>query len=875
MSPPFARYARGLIPLLALLMMHCNSEPADDSSSGRGTVTLSVTAADVARVGVSITASHISAPIELDLAPVAGEWVGLIDGIPAGPAVTFAAAAFDDDGAQVYEGTATADIVAGETLSVALLLQQSSAPDPFANTPPFIDTVVISDYAVAPSESVDIVVTASDADGDALTFAWTATDGSFDDASAASPSWTAPATTGPQSLSVTVDDGRGGVRTVGFDIDVQSFHAGGAAALAVTVNTWPEIEVVSADPSRILAGETTTLTIAASDADGDPLSFAWTDAGGDCGGSFDDAAASAPVWTGPSADPADPACTVSVEVSDGRGGVNTGAVVVFVGAPETINFAPAIGARFQSHVTANLDEEVRFEVLAVDPEGGPLSFAWQLSAGDALTQVDEPGRSRLTMLAPPLCAEPAEITVTVTDEQGAASEHTFILNVVMPIEEIDVPDVDFVDADCDGIDGDFDVALFVTPDGDDVAGTGAIDAPFATIQHALDQAAADPARWQVLVAAGVYPETLSLPDGVGVFGQYDANFDRGVLNVTVVDAPGTIGVFAAGITGASYIDGLYIRTQDAPSSSSAMAIALLDVSGPLHVRNNQLTAGRGGDGLPGAPGSGGGGGGAGGGGVLFGDGPPGPPAGGCSGVGGWGGGPGQSGAWGPGGAPGAGGPVFGAAGGHGGSGPSGSNGASPVDQEIGVRVDLDWRSGDGSGGNAGQCGGGGGGGHNNICGLWPNLGAVGGGGGGGGGRGGTGGGGGGGAGGSFGVFAVNAGGAIVTHNIIETSGGGDGGDGGSGGGGGAGGPGGFGVFCFAGSSGNGGNGGNGGVGGGGSAAAGGMSVGLYRSGSSAMSSANNTFLLGPAGSGGSGGFGGSGQAPNGTDGIQADDYTAD
>ena len=66
------------------------------------------------------------------------------------------------------------------------------------------------------------------------------------------------------TLSVTVDDGRGGVRTVGFDIDVQTFHAGGAAAPAITVNTWPEIAEVRSDPTRVESGQATALSIQAS-----------------------------------------------------------------------------------------------------------------------------------------------------------------------------------------------------------------------------------------------------------------------------------------------------------------------------------------------------------------------------------------------------------------------------------------------------------------------------------------------------------------------------------------------------------------------------------------------------------------------------------
>ena len=55
----------------------------------------------------------------------------------------------------------------------------------------------------------------------------------------------------------------------------------------------------------------------------------------------------------------------------------------------------------------------------------------------------------------------------------------------------DVPDVAFTDADCDGVDGDADAAVFVSPDGDDLwPGTRAL--PMRTLQAAIVAATARP-----------------------------------------------------------------------------------------------------------------------------------------------------------------------------------------------------------------------------------------------------------------------------------------------------------------------------------------------------------------------------------------------
>ena len=551
---------------LVLLGVHCSG---GEAGPPLGSASLTVTAADVARVAISVTAAHIAQPITFDLEPAAGQWVGLVDQIPAGPAVSFSAQAFDAAQVLLYEGSASVEITAGQTAAVGLLLQQATPPVPFANSPPLVHSIVVSHHAAAPGQAVALAVSATDADGDALAYAWAASAGGFDDAASSTPVWTAPADLGSHTLSVTVNDGRGGQRTVTFRISVRASAARGAASLVITVNTWPEIAQARATPSRVAAGEPTALVLEASDSDGDALSYQWSDGGGECAGAFDDATLATPTWTAPAAAPTDPACRLTAVVSDGRGGSNTGSVVVFVAPPEDVDFAPEITGTFSSRAVAAPGEIVRFEALAVDPEGLALTFSWAATAGVLAEQEDVGGRSRIAFTTPSLCGESALVTVTVRDPRGTPTSHTFTLAVRMPIEEIDVPDAGNTDADCDGVDGDQEVAVFVRPGGDD-AGPGTMAQPFATIAHALAVVAADPVRWQVLVAAGTYPESLTLPDGAGLFGQYDATWARASSNLTIVAAPGPIGVIASDISAATYLEGLEIRTQDAPLHQSCL-----------------------------------------------------------------------------------------------------------------------------------------------------------------------------------------------------------------------------------------------------------------------------------------------------------------
>jgi hypothetical protein len=85
----------------------------------------------------------------------------------------------------------------------------------------------------------------------------------------------------------------------------------------------------------------------------------------------------------------------------------------------------------------------------------------------------------------------------------------------------DRPDDAEVDSNCDGFDGDLAASLFVAPTGDDAA-LGTRQFPMQTIGAAI-QRARGAGLTAVLVADGLYVETIELANGVSVFGGYDAN----------------------------------------------------------------------------------------------------------------------------------------------------------------------------------------------------------------------------------------------------------------------------------------------------------------------------------------------------------------
>ena len=179
---------------------------------------------------------------------------------------------------------------------------------PAGNQPPVIASLVAQSQQLYPSANTEIVCTAQDADGDQLSFTWAATGGSF---TGIGPIvvWKAPPNYGTYTITVTVDDGKGGTTQRSLE-------------MTVTANQAPQISSLSANPSGVLYGGSTTVTCIASDPDGDAIRYSWEASGGSITGVGDKV-----TWIAPSKGGS---YNISVIVSDGKGGETTGNVMVTV-----------------------------------------------------------------------------------------------------------------------------------------------------------------------------------------------------------------------------------------------------------------------------------------------------------------------------------------------------------------------------------------------------------------------------------------------------------------------------------------------------------------------------------------------------------------
>jgi len=409
---------------------------------------------------------------------------------------------------------------------------------------------------------------------------------------------------------------------------------------------------------------------------------------------------------------------------------------------------------------------------------------------------------------------------------GSGANFTFVGRImadVCTVTGADSPDGSFVDANCDGIDGDVATAIFVDPSGSDANLGTSSSLPVATLARAQLLAAG---TRDIYAGVGVYSEAVTLQSGVDVIGGYDAagcweRATRAFSGSTRITSPTSPAVSGTAVTGVT-LDSVNVVAPNAAFGGSSMGVRLS--ASNVSLRNLTVQAGNGGAGITGAAGIAGaaGGGGSSGSNHVGAN----PGAGGVGGIsscsalgnggaGGPGGVPMTDGVSGANGAGGALGGVGGTTGGRGSAtngkvgrmgarGTTGSNGFGGASS--GLLVGGNYTPSNGTAGGAGGTGTGGGGGGGGAGAV--TVAGSGGGGGAAGGCGGTNGAGGGGGGASFPIVAVTST-VTLTNSLLVTGAGGAGGAGGLGGAGGAAGARGAGATFGT----NGGRGGRGGIGG--------------------------------------------------------------
>lgn len=186
---------------------------------------------------------------------------------------------------------------------------------------------------------------------------------------------------------------------------------------------------------------------------------------------------------------------------------------------------------------------------------------------------------------------------------GQGGEGGASTRVVCDATVADPPDDEFLDTNCDGIDGDAAHAVFVSANGSDAA-SGTMSAPVRSIHRA--QALAAESKFAVYVCNGTYEENVVIAQGARIYGGYDCTRDWvRVKDRAIVRADAGLPLTIDSVAEAVVIERLAFR---APSASpkalggSSQAGAIIDSSN-VALSHVEFVAGDGARGSDGAPGS--------------------------------------------------------------------------------------------------------------------------------------------------------------------------------------------------------------------------------------------------------------------------------
>ncbi|MCJ7515779.1 MAG: PKD domain-containing protein [Dehalococcoidia bacterium] len=204
-------------------------------------------------------------------------------------------------------------------VTVTLLLSSACAsssppppPPPPPNQLPVIESIT-AENEIPTLAQTQITAAASDADGDSLTYQWSANGGTIT-WEGNTIAWMSPGNSDNYTINLTVSDGKGGTTAQSITITVIDKPNHPPVIAGLTIDGAPPI-------AENIARQWVTKTIQcnANDPDSDKLSYMWRTTGGKITGE-----GSTVGWTSPGVNGE---YTLTVVVSDGRGGKAEGSVV--------------------------------------------------------------------------------------------------------------------------------------------------------------------------------------------------------------------------------------------------------------------------------------------------------------------------------------------------------------------------------------------------------------------------------------------------------------------------------------------------------------------------------------------------------------------
>jgi hypothetical protein len=313
----------------------------------------------------------------------------------------------------VFVGVAAALVAMNfDRLYAVFAKPQETEPEvvetPAPNTMPVILSVTSASDRIEPSDLSQVVCEAEDADGDSLTYAWTASQGEVV-GEGPTVDWNAPDTEGLYQLSVTVDDGRGGSAEFSTSVRVKKNYA-------------PEIVELTSFSDWAMPETSVYVSALATDLDADEVSYEWSATAGEVFGQGRSIVWVAPVETG--------SYLVKVTVRDTYGGVAEREIPISV----TPGTAPTLGRFRVTGIQTDMlklyngvwdvfmGRSVNVQCNVTEGEG-PFTYTWSVDRGELTADGDT------ARWDAPETKGPATITVNVTDVHGNTTVGTVLMNV--------------------------------------------------------------------------------------------------------------------------------------------------------------------------------------------------------------------------------------------------------------------------------------------------------------------------------------------------------------------------------------------------------------------------------------------------------------
>lgn len=209
------------VPLMSLLHFACSSPQPSEGPSARddvGAVGLTLQTAagtTIADVSYVITGPHGFAKSGTFDVSQSASISATIGGVPAGTGYAIALTATSTDTTTNCAGSASFDVVAGQTAAVGVELTCHEGPRSGSvlvsgalNLCPVLDEVTAAPDEVIVGGSVSLAAVAHDSDGSPqpLAYQWSASSGTFSDAASSSPTFTCTSV-GKVSVTLGVSDG--------------------------------------------------------------------------------------------------------------------------------------------------------------------------------------------------------------------------------------------------------------------------------------------------------------------------------------------------------------------------------------------------------------------------------------------------------------------------------------------------------------------------------------------------------------------------------------------------------------------------------------------------------------------------------------------